>query len=437
MPDAVNRRRFEQAGLTDAGLRCTRVRDEAEPHLSARMSHPGEILIAGAGIGGLSAALALARAGFGVRVIEQAQALAEVGAGLQLSPNAMKALRALGVADALEAVASRPEALDLRLGKSGARVFSIPMGQAAIDRYGAPYLHVHRADLLEALRGAAVAAGAQLRLDARVAHYVAEGAQVRAGLDTGEVLTADILVAADGARSRLRDQMLDSPRGLAPPRFTGSVAWRALAPASAAPDLPRSAIVWVGPGRHAVTYRVRRDTLINFVGVVEQQARAEEGWNQSGDSAELAAYFAGWAEPLPAVIAAAPQAHRWALFDRDPLPRWTDGRVVLLGDACHPMPPFQAQGAAMAIEDAIVLARVLADDRAHPETALKRYEELRKPRTSRMLASARANMGVFHRSNFVTQLATYGPMRIADAILPGFVRGRQDWIYGHDVTRSF
>jgi len=389
-----------------------------------------KVIIAGAGIGGLSAALALARAGFGVVVVERAPELMEVGAGLQLSPNAMKCLAWLGVGEAIGKVGSEPATLELRIGKSGATVFSIPMGEAARRRYGAPYLHVHRADLAGILANAAQEAGARIRFGTRVSAFTREGAEIRVGLDTGDILSGDLLVGADGMRSSVRRQLL----GLDHPRFTGSVAWRLLAPISAYPDLPNAAVVWAGAGRHAVTYRVRRGELINFVGVTEQDDWREEGWDEKGNKAELAKAFTGWAEPVTSVIAAARSCHRWALFDRNPLARWSDGRVTLLGDACHPMPPFQAQGAAMAIEDAVVLARCLKE--GEPEAALRQYEALRKPRTAKMLASARSNMRVFHRSTFLAQVATYGPMKVAGMVMPGFVNSRQDWIYGFDATKG-
>jgi salicylate hydroxylase len=391
-----------------------------------------KIVIAGGGIGGLSAALALAEAGHEVEVVERATALQDVGAGLQLSPNAMKALGALGVADAVEAVSSEPEALELRIGRTGAKVFSIPVGKTARRRYGAPYLHIHRADLIGVLAKAADARGVRIRLGARVSAWAREGEGLRIGLDTGAILNGELLVGADGMRSAVRRRMFGEDH----PRFTGAVAWRALAPISACPDLPNAAVVWAGPGRHAVTYRIRRGEIINFVGVVEEDGWREEGWDEPGDRKKLLAAFEGWADPVVNVIERASSCHRWALFDRDPLPRWSEGRVTLLGDACHPMPPFQAQGAAMAIEDAVVLAQCLAARADAPEAALAAYEAKRKPRTTRVLASARSNMGVFHRSNAFTQAATYGPMRVAGLVMPAFVKSRQDWIYGFDATRD-
>jgi len=391
-----------------------------------------DIVVAGAGIGGLSAGIALARRGFGVHIVERAPELTEVGAGLQLSPNAVKVLRAIGAGDMIEAASVRPETLELRLGISGDKIFSIPMGDQAVRRYGAPYLHIHRADLIEVLHAAALSAGVKIQLGARVAVYMREGGEFRIGLDNGDILGGDVLIGADGIRSNVRRLMLGEDR----PRFTGCVAWRALAPASALPDLPHGAVVWAGPGRHAVTYRIRGGSVVNFVGVVETNAWQEESWDQVGDPADLAKLFAGWDDNVTKTIAAVTTCNRWALHDRDPLATWSIGRVGLLGDACHAMPPFQAQGAGMAIEDAFVLARCLERAGDQPASGLKRYEAIRKPRASRVLASARSNMGVFHRSNPVTQAATYGPMKLANAVLPAFVRSRQDWIYSHDVTKG-
>jgi salicylate hydroxylase len=373
-------------------------------------------VVIGAGIGGLGAAISLARAGIAVEVCEQASVLAEAGAGLQLSPNAVKALRALGVAERLEPSASQPEFLQLRLGRSGGRIFSIPMGAAAEARYGAPYLHIHRADLQAELAAALdEAAPGSLKLGRRI--------------DSVDAIEADLIVGADGLKSRVRAALF----GEDAPRFTGCVAWRLTAEAGrVAEPPPNGAVVWTGPGRHAVTYRIRGGRLINFVGVVEQDGWTQEGWSEPGDLAELAALFSGFAAPVLSVIAAAASCNRWALFDRDPLPRWSKGRVTLLGDAAHPLPPFQAQGAAMAIEDAVVLARCVAGG-GDVAAALERYEAERKPRTARMLASARANARRFHHGDPIGQLIAYGPMRLADMLAPHVIRSAQDWIYGFDV----
>jgi salicylate hydroxylase len=374
-------------------------------------------VIVGAGIGGLSAALALARCGVAVEVLEQAARLEEVGAGLQLSPNATKVLRALGMADRVAALAFAPETLELRLGRSGARIFSIPAGAAMEKRYGAPYLHIHRADLQTALADA-------------LAHIAPGALQLGARIDAVEALKGDVVVGADGVRSTVRKHVAGDDA----PRFTGCVAWRLTAEASRVSDPPpASATVWTGAGRHAVTYRVRGGRLINFVGVIEQDGWRQESWSEPGDLAELASAFSGFALPVRSVIAAATSCNRWALFDRAPLPTWRRGNVTLLGDAAHAMPPFQAQGAAMAIEDAYVLARALAEE-ASVDAALVRYETARIPRTARVLASAHANARRFHHGDPLGQLTTYGPMWLADRFAPVIIRSAQDWIYGFDAT---
>ncbi|MEZ5938414.1 MAG: FAD-dependent monooxygenase [Hyphomonadaceae bacterium] len=392
-----------------------------------------KVAIAGAGIGGMTAAIAFARIGASVVLLEQAGELTEVGAGLQLSPNAVNALRAMGADARVRETATMVERLEMRDGRSGDRIFAIPMGAAAERRYGAPYLHVHRADLLQALTDIALSyETVTLRLGARVVGVAQSRAEARAGLDNGDIVAADILLGADGVRSAVRRQTLHAGA----PRFTGCVAWRLTVPAEGLdavfPD--RAASVWVGPNRHAVTYYLRDGGLMNFVGVTEGDTFDVESWHETGDLDHVRAAFSDWAQPLQDVLGRAASCNRWALYDRDALPYWSEGRVTLLGDACHPMMPFQAQGAAMAIEDAYVLARCVEEGKADIPAALRRYDALRRPRTTRVMESARANRAIFHRAGALSQLATYGPMKIADRLLPGFVHSRQDWIYAHDVT---
>ncbi|MEM5517225.1 FAD-dependent monooxygenase [Henriciella sp. AS95] len=388
-------------------------------------------LVVGAGIGGLTAALALARKGWMVHVLEAAPSLKEVGAGLQLSANAMKVLDALGVAHAIQAGGFEPQALELRLGRSGKSVFRIPLGEKAESRWGAPYLHIHRADLVEALADAVRDTGnAKISFGARVENYSENSDGPVLQLASGEPLTAPLIVGADGIHSVIRTRML----GADTPRFTGNVAWRMTVPMERLTrQPPPTACVWAGKGRHAVTYRLRGGELANFVGVVERQDWTNESWTDQGTRTEALADFAGWDLCLTELINKADEHFRWALFDRAPLERWVDGSVALLGDACHPMLPFQAQGAAMAIEDAWVLADSLSDATDIP-SGLAVYQSRRLLRTARMQAASRSNMGVFHRRSTLSRLGTYGPMWMAGQVAPAFVRSRLDWIYGYDVT---
>jgi len=380
-------------------------------------------VVAGAGIGGLAAALALARRGWQVEVIEAAQGLAEVGAGLQMSPNAMRVLDDLGVAARVEAEGFAPQAAELRHWRTGAVHGAVALGAAARARWGTAYVHVHRADLHAALLDGAQSAGVQVTVATRVTGYAEGGARVETS-DGGRA--TDLLVGADGIRSSVRAAML----GEAPPRFTGQVAWRAVVPADRLPDglVPPVAAVFCGPGRHAVTYRLRGGELVNLVAVEERTGWAEEDWRQPGDPDALAHAFAGWTPGVTGVIAAVRECHLWGLFDRDPLPRWVDGRVALLGDAAHPMLPFMAQGAAQAIEDAAALARHVAGG-ATP-AALAAWQAERLPRTAAIQSASRANARLYH---------LHGAAALKLALLrvaPGLMRARLDRIYGHDAVRG-
>ena len=389
-------------------------------------------LIAGGGIGGITAALCLLEAGIDVELYERGAALGEIGAGIQISPNGVKVLDRLGLKPALDRVAFRPEALEMRVGMSGVRLFSIPMRDEAVRRYGAPYYHVHRADLMDVLSEALRArAPHAVHVTKDVAAFAQSDKHVELAFADGTRAEGDVLIGADGIHSRVRTQML----GPDPARFTGNVAWRLVVPATSLPKdlVPPTACVWVGPGRHAVTYYLRRGELVNFVGVVEREGWQKENWTERGDPAELAADYAGWSKPIASIVAQASECYRWALFDREPLATWHDGRVTLLGDACHPMLPFLGQGAVMAIEDAWVLSRKLKASSDIPH-ALGAYERARKPRTSRVQKGARAQMGLYHKRSLTGQLATYGPMWLAARMTPSVVHARQDWLYSHDVV---
>lgn len=385
------------------------------------------ILIAGAGIAGLSAALALARKGHEVQVIEQAPALEEVGAGLQLGPNAMRVLAALGVGDAVVAAGQTPAAITLRDGRSAREILKVPLGEAAKRRWGAAYATLHRADLVAILAEALEQAGpGVLSLGTELATIDNRADGVAVTTASGETLTANLLIGADGIRSAVRAHLF----GPETPRFTGHVAWRALVRINPAdPAAPPPGVgAWLGPRRHAVTYRIRPD-LVNLVAVTEQSDWREEGWNLPGDADRLRADFAGWSALAP-LLARVERPLRWALFDRKPMRGWHRNRALLIGDACHPMLPFLAQGAAMGIEDGYALAELLPLEGEDIAPALARFFALRQPRTARIQAMARSNGVDFHEGNPLATLAMRLPLGRAASARPDAVMARWDWLYG-------
>lgn len=388
-----------------------------------------KVAVVGGGIGGLGVAIACALRGCDVSVFEQAPALTEVGAGLQISPNGWRVLDAMGVAPLLAETAFEPDAIEMRVGQTGRQIFRLPMKGYAQRRWGAPYIHVHRADLVDALaRRLAELSPEALHTGRGVQSYTPDGTLL---LENGEVIAADVIIGADGLHSVVRRQML----GRGAPRYTGNIAWRAVVPVdvlgSDAP--PPTACVWVGQGRHAVTTRLRAGTLANFVGMVEQPEPTREDWCSTGTAADAARDFEGWHPTISGLIAKAPVLHRWALFDRTPLPRWHEGRVALLGDAAHPMLPSMAQGAVQALEDAWYLAGVVVGA-SDIEAALARYYALRIDRTARIQKGSAANARMFHHASPLGRMAFYGPMGIGARLVPELIHRRQDWVYRHDAT---
>ncbi len=392
-------------------------------------------IIVGGGIGGLTAALAFRAYGWQVNVIERAAELSEIGAGIQISPNGMKVFRALGLEYAVAERGFLPEALEMRFGRSGNRIFQIEARRAIVERWGAPYLHLHRADLINVLtKELAKRAPNAVRLGLECMRYENTKTGVRAVLNSGEQLEADLLVGADGIHSNLRTQMLGADQ----PNFTGNIAWRAVVPMDVLGDLvpPPTACVWVGAKRHAVTYRLRGGKLANFVGIVEDDHWTSESWTEQGTKEQALADFKGWHPILLNMIERADAHYRWALFDRDPLPKWNDGRAVLLGDSCHPTLPFQAQGAVMAIEDAFLLAKLCSDTPNDLDIALSTYFATRQPRTSQVQAASRNNAKLFHKRTPLSRALTYGPIWVAGKIAPAIIRSRQDPFYAYDVREE-
>jgi 2-polyprenyl-6-methoxyphenol hydroxylase-like FAD-dependent oxidoreductase len=346
------------------------------------------VAIIGAGMGGLAAAATLRQeAGVDVTVYEQASRFQRIGAGIQMMPNSMKVLRRIGVEDMVRARAFQPYSHLNRAGDTGELKRELPMPESM---FGAPYLCMHRADLHEAL--ASVTPQANIKLGKELTGLDQAGAGVRLSFADGTTATADAVVAADGVHSVVRSIIV----GADEPLHKGRIAYRAVFPAALLDrDLGNSRTKWWGADRHIVIYyTTRAKSEVYFVTSVPEPADwvTRESWSATGDVAELRAAYAGFHPDVRATLDACPDCHRWAILEREPLPSWSDGRVVLLGDACHPMTPYMAQGAATSIEDAAVLARCVADAGAEDfEAAFRRYEAHRKPRTSLIQAISSAN----------------------------------------------
>ena len=386
------------------------------------------ILVSGAGIGGLTAALCLAQAGHRVAVFEQAAILAEVGAGIQLSANGMRVLHHLGLLPRIAALSFLPEGVEMRDWRSGQLIASTTLGAEAQTRFGFPYFHIHRADLISVLlQGVRENANIQLHIGSAVEDFSQTESQVSVTVNN-QTQVADLLVGADGIHSQVRTALF----GAEAPTFTGNVAWRGLVPASLLPqDLVRPVTTaWWGPGKHFVHYFVRQGELVNCVCVVEKSGWDTESWTARGDLQELQADFAGWHGTIQTLIEHMdPQAcYKWALFDRSPMPQWGRGRVTLLGDACHPTLPFMAQGAVMAIEDGAVLAQCLAAEDS-VAAALGRYENIRRKRTAAIQRGSRRNARVFHLDGLQARLRNSAAKFASSALTEG--------IYSHNVFAEF
>src|SRR5438105_489484 len=370
------------------------------------MADRERIAIVGAGMGGLTVAATLRRIGLEVEIYEQATRFARIGAGIQMTPNPMKVLRDLGLEQHLVRIAYRPSVMRNRDWDTGNLTFELPLGDSAEGEYGAPYLLLHRGDLHEALTQLVPAEIVHLGKRLVDLDQVAGGVELR--FADGTRARADAVVGADGVHSRVREIVL----GPEEPVFTGRVAYRTVFPVELLGGYRVDpGCKWWGPDRHIVIYYVSAGREVYFTTSVPEDWRVES-WSTTGEVDEVRAAFVGFHADVQRVLSACPQVHKWAIYERDPLPRWSDGRVVLLGDACHPMTPYMAQGAATSMEDAAVLARCLdgvgADGIAE---AFRRYEASRKPRTSRIQLESREN-------RWLRQPAPAG------------------WVYGHDARTA-
>jgi salicylate hydroxylase len=394
------------------------------PMPSSRATGP-RVAIVGGGIGGLAAAAFLHRAGIEATVYEQAPALGEVGAGLVVTPNAVRVLRRLGE---MERFADRAVPLEtgweFRRWQDGRVLFSQRLGQECARRYGEQCYVTHRADLLDVVRAAVP--GSSVRLGHRLSglRRLAEGG-VELTFEEGTRVVADVVVGADGLHTTVGRSVAEA----GPPRYSGLCAYRCLIPAEHAPEYARRPVqtLWLGPDHHLVHYPISAGTMINVVAFAPQGEWTTESWSAEGRVEDLRAEFVGWSAELTTLLAAAERTGRWALLDRDPLPRWTRGPIALLGDAAHPMFPFFAQGAAQALEDAAVLAGCLAAACTEPEAAVRRYETIRRPRVTKLQELSRGRAETNHLPDGPAQRARDASLANEDPL------AHNGWIYGHDA----
>lgn len=373
------------------------------------------IAVIGGGIGGLTAALAFARKGAVVTVYEQADALTEVGAGIQITPNGARVLHRLMLGEALEAIGLQAQAAIPMDGVKGR-----PITRFDLRRQSPPYRFCHRAALIDLFARACAANGVTLRLGTRVERFSPDGAFVA----DGDKVTADLTIGADGIKSVVRSQF-NKPDD---PFFTGQVAWRAMI---RQPDAAPEARIWMLPGRHLVSYPLPNGQL-NVVAVQQRSQWAQEGWHHEDEPGNLRAAFADASWEIKTILGAVEHCNLWGLFRHPVAPNWRMGSTVILGDAAHPTLPFLAQGANLAIEDAYVLARC-CNESSSIDTALQRYQEIRRPRVIRAIAAANANATNYHLTG-LRRVAAHTGLRMLGALAPDAFLKRLSWLYDHDVT---
>lgn len=395
-----------------------------------------QVLIAGAGIGGLTLALCLLRQGLKVTIYERSHTLEEVGAGIQIGPNGAKVFAALGLLHELEQVAFKPQAAEMRMGDTTGRViFSLPLGVQCEQRYHAPYFNIHRADLQRILVNAVQhQAPNVIQLGYELKDIVQDKHGVEVFFTNGTSAKGNILIGADGVRSAVRKLLFNIEDG----QFTGMAAWRMTVPSARLPKnfVPPNATVWVGKGQHAVTYYVRGGQLVNLVGIVEQDHWPYDDWTCQGNKQDLVNAYKNWHPIIKGILEAGDDTeyYQWALRELPPLTHWFKERVCLLGDACHAMLPFMAQGAVMAIEDAWVLAQKIAIFPNNPSQAFSHYEKERKPRTTKVQATSRRNGQLYHQHSSAGQMLFYSPLWLASRLTPNFFATQLDWLFAEDVT---
>ena len=384
------------------------------------------VAIIGGGIGGLTAAISLLQAGFDVRVYEQARWLAELGAGINIGPNASRLLIRLGLRDELDKVAFRSPHFHQRRWQDGRTLTRVPLGHEIEDAFGAPHMIFHRGELHAVL--AKAMPPERVHLAHRCVDVRQDGRQAVAKFDNGVEVKADALIAADGIHSTVCRIL----RGPERPQFANR-AFRGLIPAEKVADIPRKSTAWLGPRGHFIHYFVSAGRFLNFVGHKEQDTEwLSESWTEPGKVSDLRTAYAGWHYQVQRIIDAVDETFIWAVLDRKPIERWTYGRITMLGDACHPMLPYMGQGGAQAIEDGVAITAALLRCGDDVAAGLKLYEQVRRPRASKIQDGSWANKTRFHMPD--------GPAQVErDALM---AKGVTDWsssaiawVYGHDAGR--
>ena len=394
---------------------------------------PFTVGIVGGGIGGLALARTLQQRGIAYRIFERAQAFGEIGAGVQMTPNAVRVLKALGLERDLQRVGFLPEAMVGRNWQTAKELFRTPLKDSCPTLYGAEFYHVHRADLhailskdvpLEKVRFGVQCTGVEQGTNTATAIF-----------SDGSRFEADVIVGADGIHSAVRGAVWGQDK----PHFTGHMCWRALVPVDQhpLPFVSPDASFWMGPKAHVVTYYVKGGAAVNIVAVGEAENWVKESWTEASSTEDLLTYYAGWHENLIELFKRTDpaQTFKWGLFDRDPMAQWAQGRTTLLGDAAHPMLPFLSQGAAMAIEDGYVLADALAHFAGDVPAALAAYEQERRPRTSMVQLQARERGRTYHLASEEEQRKRDQAFEEAQKKNPNAVGIRAEWIYEYDATR--